>query len=350
MNSKPASTLSSHRYDPLDRLAAQTVDGATVQRFYQQGRLVTETDGTQQRSVLRVEDQPLAVNTPQQKLLLATDQPGTVLQALAAEQSNGFAYTPFGFCAANDGVQSLLGFNGERPEPVTGHYLLGNGYRAFNPISMRSNSPDSLSPFERGGMNAYAAYMNNPISYVDRDGHSILSALRGLFGAKKGLTVASSEAADLPEMFKLSRSKNSTLYQGTQTDAANLLQVITGRYKGLSQQLNKKLSYLDDSSNLLKREQAEKLRIQMRAAFGKKPLDEKGLQHQALVANNFMVDMGDINGKFALTRKSRKRIANEAKLYRELNAEQRRIRVEQPLPSLPKYRAPKGQRYQWEQE
>ncbi|EGH35731.1 hypothetical protein PSYJA_44541, partial [Pseudomonas syringae pv. japonica str. M301072] len=38
---------------------------------------------------------------------------------------------------------------------MTGHYLLGNGYRAFNPVLMRFNSPDSLSPFGEGGVNAY---------------------------------------------------------------------------------------------------------------------------------------------------------------------------------------------------
>jgi RHS repeat-associated protein len=43
-----------------------------------------------------------------------------------------------------------LGFNGEAHDPLTGHYLLGNGHRAYNPVLMRFNSPDTLSLFVPG--------------------------------------------------------------------------------------------------------------------------------------------------------------------------------------------------------
>src|SRR5207253_4738400 len=78
---------------------------------------------------------------------------------------------PYGHRAPEGGLLSLLGFNGERPDPVTGHYVLGNGYRAFNPVLMRFNSPDSLSPFEEGGLNAYAYCVGDPINRVDPTGH-----------------------------------------------------------------------------------------------------------------------------------------------------------------------------------
>ena len=58
------------------------------------------------------------------------------------------AYAPYGYHLPDQGV---LGFNGEQLDPVTEHYHLGNGYRAFNPSLMRFNSPDSLSPFDQGG-------------------------------------------------------------------------------------------------------------------------------------------------------------------------------------------------------
>uniref|UniRef100_UPI00214B5855 RHS repeat-associated core domain-containing protein n=1 Tax=Pseudomonas sp. UMAB-08 TaxID=1365375 RepID=UPI00214B5855 len=61
--------------------------------------------------------------------------------------------------------------NGEPPDPVTGHYLLGNGYRAFNPVLMRFNSPDSLSPFGEGGLNGYAYCGGDPVNYRDPTGH-----------------------------------------------------------------------------------------------------------------------------------------------------------------------------------
>ncbi len=54
---------------------------------------------------------------------------------------------------------------------MTGYYLLGNGYRAFNPVLMRFNSPDSLSPFGKGGLNAYAYCAGDPVNRVDPTGH-----------------------------------------------------------------------------------------------------------------------------------------------------------------------------------
>ncbi|WP_434706426.1 RHS repeat-associated core domain-containing protein [Pseudomonas sp. Z1-12] len=51
---------------------------------------------------------------------------------------------------------------------MTGHYLLGNGYRAFNPGLMRFNSPDSLSPFGEGGLNAYAYSVGDPVNRKTR--------------------------------------------------------------------------------------------------------------------------------------------------------------------------------------
>jgi RHS repeat-associated protein len=71
-----------------------------------------------------------------------------------------------------------LGFNGERSDLITGRYLLGNGYRAFNPVLMRLNSPDNLSPFGKGGLNPYAYCLGDPINRVDPKGH--VSWLKGL--------------------------------------------------------------------------------------------------------------------------------------------------------------------------
>ncbi|WP_369788458.1 RHS repeat-associated core domain-containing protein [Rouxiella sp. WC2420] len=47
---------------------------------------------------------------------------------------------------------STLGFNGERRDLISEAAHLGNGYRAYNPILMRFNSPDSWSPFGEGGL------------------------------------------------------------------------------------------------------------------------------------------------------------------------------------------------------
>jgi RHS repeat-associated protein len=89
----------------------------------------------------------------------------------ANHQRKPICYSPYGHRPVASGLLSLLGFNGERPDPVTGHYLLGNGYRAFNPVLLRFNSPDSWSPFGKGGVNSYAYCLGDPINRADPNGH-----------------------------------------------------------------------------------------------------------------------------------------------------------------------------------
>ncbi|MEX5503133.1 RHS repeat-associated core domain-containing protein [Pseudomonas putida] len=95
---------------------------------------------------------------------------------------HALSYAPYGY---RSGHVRLLGFNGERTDRVTGHYLLGNGYRGFNPVVMRFNSPDSVSPFGMGGLNAYCYCMGDPINHVDTDGHSPISATLTTFNFNK---------------------------------------------------------------------------------------------------------------------------------------------------------------------
>lgn len=64
------------------------------------------------------------------------------------------------------------GFTGQAIDPLTGHYLLGNGVRAFNPTLMRFNSPDALSPFGEGGLNGYAYCGGDPVNNVDPTGQA----------------------------------------------------------------------------------------------------------------------------------------------------------------------------------
>ncbi|WP_260957648.1 RHS repeat-associated core domain-containing protein [Pseudomonas citri] len=174
--------LSRYRYDPLDRVVSCTPTNLTShQRFYLKSRLATEVQGAAQRSIFQHEDQLLAVQQRQDNViettLLATDHQHSVLQALNATQPHPFVYTPYGYRAPENGLLSLLGFNGERPDPITGHYLLGNGYRAFNPVLMRFNSPDSQSPFGAGGLNSYTYCLGDPINQIDPTGGISFSLL-----------------------------------------------------------------------------------------------------------------------------------------------------------------------------
>ena len=66
---------------------------------------------------------------------------------------------------------NCLAFNGERRDPVTGLYHLGQGYRAYNPRMMRFHAADSLSPFGEGGVNPYAYCLGDPINAIDPTGH-----------------------------------------------------------------------------------------------------------------------------------------------------------------------------------
>ena len=177
MNSSPPSVQCRYRYDPLDRLTSHVQsDTSQRHRFYCKSRLATEIQGAIGYSIVQHGDLLLAQQQRESgsldTRLLATDLHRSVLHTLKKNtERQPIAYSPYGHRRGESGLTSLLGFNGERPDPVTGHYLLGNGYRAFNPVLMRFNSPDSLSPFGKGGMNSYAYCSGDPINRADPTGH-----------------------------------------------------------------------------------------------------------------------------------------------------------------------------------
>lgn len=179
MPSHQKTLLCQYRYDPLDRLVYQSKqDSPAHQRFYCQNRLASEIQGAMRYSIIQHNDLLLAQLQHQgevfESMLLASDVQRSVLQILKANhQRQSFAYSPYGHHPAENGLTSLLGFNGERPGPVTGHYLLGIGYRAFNPVLMRFHSPDSLSPFGQGGLNPYAYCLGDPVNQRDPTGRAI---------------------------------------------------------------------------------------------------------------------------------------------------------------------------------
>jgi RHS repeat-associated protein len=179
MSSTQPTLLCHNRYDPLDRLINQNQpDQPAHQRFYCKSRLATEIQGAMQHSIVQHGNQLLAQRERQGDVvdttLLATDLQRSVLQTLKAnDERRAIAYSPYGHRPAENGLLSLLGFNGERRDLVTGYYLLGNGYRAFNPVLMRFNSPDSWSPFGRGGLNAYAYCLGNPVNQTDPTGKAL---------------------------------------------------------------------------------------------------------------------------------------------------------------------------------
>jgi len=83
----------------------------------------------------------------------------------------------------------LLAFNGEVRDQASGWYLLGQGYRAYNPTLMRFHSPDSLSPFGAGGVNPYGYCQGNPIAFQDPTGHSVGKLEHRIFNVNKSALV-----------------------------------------------------------------------------------------------------------------------------------------------------------------
>jgi len=121
-------------------------------------------------------------------LLLAVDRSASVIQRLESGSPRAITYSPFGYHTGDPGVH-FLGFNGQPCELLTNAYLLGSGYRAFNSVLQRFNSPDSYSPFGPGGLNAYAYCAGDPVNFVDPSGH-IFKFIRRAFarlgsGSKK---------------------------------------------------------------------------------------------------------------------------------------------------------------------
>ncbi|WLH46743.1 RHS repeat-associated core domain-containing protein [Pseudomonas beijingensis] len=170
MPSTPGRLLIQYQYDALDRLVSDVpANQLQRDRFYQQDRLTTEIEGVLQRQIFQGSKVLLAERHQEKTLLtswLITDQQGSVLKAFGTRS----AYTPYGHRPTGDDLTSLMGFNGERADSITGHYLLGNGHRAFNPVLMRFNRPDSLSPFGKGGLNSYAYCAGDPVNRTDPTG------------------------------------------------------------------------------------------------------------------------------------------------------------------------------------
>ncbi|WP_024657325.1 RHS repeat-associated core domain-containing protein [Pseudomonas syringae USA007] len=177
MSLPDVSLLGVYHYDALDRLASIVPAGQeVVRRFYLNNRLTTAIQGAVQHSVVQTEDLLLALRRAESDQilfdLLATDQASSVLHSLEAMRNQAYVYSPYGTRSPQTASSCVPGFTGQTIDPITGHYLLGNGIRAFNPTLMRFNSPDALSPFGEGGLNGYAYCGGDPVNNVDPTGRA----------------------------------------------------------------------------------------------------------------------------------------------------------------------------------
>lgn len=97
------------------------------------------------------------------------------------------------------------GFNGQRPDPDTGYYHPGNGYRAYSTVLARFTVPDSWSPFGNGGVNPYAYCAGDPVNRTDRSGHFSLGQGLGMaLGLVGGIMLSVvTEGAAMPAVLAL---------------------------------------------------------------------------------------------------------------------------------------------------
>ncbi|MCL6703294.1 RHS repeat-associated core domain-containing protein [Pseudomonas sp. T1.Ur] len=170
------STVSQYRYDAHNHLLGVTRGTQTeTLRFYQDERLSRTEQGDTKIHYLYLNDQPLGQqqqDNPEQTLLLLTDGKNSVLAESGQNELRKAIYGAYGERNPDDDLQCLLGFNGEVRDELSGWYLLGRGYRAYNPTLMRFHSPDSFSPFGAGGINPYVYCAGDPINFVDPTGHA----------------------------------------------------------------------------------------------------------------------------------------------------------------------------------
>jgi len=120
----------------------------------------------------------MLINTSR-KVLLGTNVQGSPILLQSTQAIHRLKYCAFGYDQASNRMLSLLGFNAE-PRDLLDYYLLGDGYRAYHSTIMRFGSPDSVSPFDNGGINSYAYCLGDPINLLDSSGHSPGKPLKGI--------------------------------------------------------------------------------------------------------------------------------------------------------------------------
>lgn len=178
-------TLTRYAYDGYGRLAAQYVAASeeTCELCYDGdslcGEIWFDRDGKVLRQVTlgteQVQQTFTSAGAPHIMFLIGSPHSGTIggWRGGVGKDLSLSGFTPFGDCG-NRLPDCCTGYNDQRRDPVTGCYHLGNGYRTYNPSLRSFQQPDSLSPFDEGGINDYS-YCCNPLDYHDPSGHIMLS-------------------------------------------------------------------------------------------------------------------------------------------------------------------------------
>ncbi|RII78109.1 RHS repeat-associated core domain-containing protein [Pseudomonas monteilii] len=134
--------------------------------------------------------------------LLQTVKPNTVITTRGPEHAGAHTFTAYGFSPL-DTRHAIVSFVGGWRDPVYGIYCLGQGYRWYSTIIQRFLSPDTLSPFGAGSLNAYAYCECDPVNFHDPSGR-MKRGFTPLFGTppKQRSLESALESAGLPSEVK----------------------------------------------------------------------------------------------------------------------------------------------------
>ncbi|WP_309295793.1 RHS repeat-associated core domain-containing protein [Pseudomonas faucium] len=152
--------------------------------FYQNNHLRTQSSEDHAQTISRQSSTALAeqckLGCATTTAMIAVDSMGSVLGHVATNTRQSFIYSPYGYRPLTGHRSPALAFNGERPDRLSGLYLLGNGHRGFSTSLGRFISPDTESPFLEGGLNAYAYCLGNPVNLKDSSGRAPIRPLEPL--------------------------------------------------------------------------------------------------------------------------------------------------------------------------
>ncbi|MBM3108959.1 hypothetical protein IIE18_27980 [Pseudomonas sp. V1] len=160
-------------YDPSGNLCDRLLDGTLTRSFFSAGQLTHEQCNDEILEVLDDGGTLFALNRitagVRTTTLIGSDAQGSV-RIEADSELRSRHYSPHGVESSGES-NGPFGYTGERREPLTGWHIPA-GYRPYDPILMMFLSPDSDSPFGRGGLNPYAYCGGDPINRIDPDGHA----------------------------------------------------------------------------------------------------------------------------------------------------------------------------------
>lgn len=183
--------LYSYRYDGHDHLVGVRQGSASeVLRRYQNERLHSTVEDQLLTQYLYDGERPLGLQQPGDAgatRLLLSNMSNSVLGESSRDSLTEARYGAYGGRDQSGQaaeLKGLLAFNGEARERALGWYLLGRGYRAYNPELMRFHSPDAM-PQEAAGINPYQYCLGDPVNWRDPSGHLSTSQTAPETGQKR---------------------------------------------------------------------------------------------------------------------------------------------------------------------